>query len=157
MIAALGERRPLVPFLTTSFPSIAVRTHHHRCNFFTSSVPTTSNSKTISVFTTTNFNPSIPIHRSSTSILTLAVAVEGKEKFGGAKVIATTAQSIAAATIEAKPISGHGGLDAFVEEKFGGAKVAIAPHHSIAATYNLFFLSVMETKRVILAQKMESA
>ena len=45
----------------------------------------------------------------------------------------------AAATIEAKPIFGHGGLDALVEEKFGGVKVAIAPHHSIAAAYNLFF------------------
>ena len=92
--------------------------------------------KSIFVCTTPNSNPSIPICRWFTSILTIVVAVEGKEKFEGAKVvqsIAAVAQSIVTTTIEAKPISGHGGLDAVVEEKSKGAKSVTAPHRSIVA------------------------
>ena len=122
MIAARGERRLLSSLITTSFPSIAVRTHHHRCSFFTSPVPTISNSKTIFVFTTPNSNPSTPICHWSTSILTIVVAAEGKEKSEDAKVIAAIAQSIAVATTIAKP-------------------------NFLQCTSTYFFRSIMETRK----------
>ena len=102
-IITRDEHRPLSPLITTSFPSITTKTHNHRCSFFTSLVPMTSNSKTISIFTTPNSNPLTPICRWSTSILTIVITAKGKEKSGGAKVIVTATRSITTSTIVAKP------------------------------------------------------